>query len=54
MHWKDKICIPNIGDCDRNLPLITSGDFSQWGGNGFNGSENPIYSFNDDLRSRSS
>jgi Carboxypeptidase regulatory-like domain len=49
MHWKDKICIPNVGDCDRNLPLITTGDFTQWGGNGFNGSENPIYSFNDDL-----
>ena len=49
MHWKDKICIPNVGDCDRNLPLITTGDFSQWGGNGFNGSENPVYSFNDDF-----
>jgi hypothetical protein len=48
-HWKDKICIPNVPDCDRNLPVITMGDFPVWGGNGFNGSENPVYSFNDDL-----
>jgi hypothetical protein len=48
-HWKDKICIPNVGDCDRNLPIIGLVDFPQWGGSGFNGSENPTYSFNDDL-----
>ena len=48
-HWQDKICVPNVPACDRNLPVITMGDFSQWGGNGFNGSENPTYSFNDDL-----
>ena len=48
-NWKDKICIPNVPDCNRNLPIITMGDFPAWGGNGFNGSENPIYSFNDDL-----
>jgi hypothetical protein len=48
--WRDKICIPNVPDCDRNLPVVTfGGDFPQWGGNGFNGSENPVYSFNDDL-----
>jgi len=48
-HWKDKICIPNVPDCDRNLPILIMGDFPQWGRSGFNGSENPIYSFNDDL-----
>jgi len=48
-NWKDKICIINVPDCNRNLPIVTMTDFPQWGGNGFNGSENPTYSFNDDL-----
>jgi len=48
-NWKDKICIPNVPDCNRNLPVVTLVDFPQWGGNGFNGSENPVYSFNNDL-----
>jgi hypothetical protein len=48
-NWKDKICIPNVPDCNRNLPIVTLVDFPQWGGSGFNGSENPVYSFNDDV-----
>ncbi len=49
-NWKDKICVPNVPDCNSNLPVITFGsDFTQWGGNGFNGSENPTYSWNDDI-----
>jgi len=48
-NWKDKICIPNVPDCNSNLPIVTISDFTAWGGNGFNGSENPVYSFNDDL-----
>ena len=35
LHWKDKICIPNVGDCDRNLPLITTSDFGHLGRRGF-------------------
>ena len=38
--------IPTI---NRNLPIVNFGDFPAWGGSGFNGSENPVYSFNDDL-----
>ena len=48
-EWKDKICIPNVPDCNRNLPSVSLVDFPTWGGPGFNGSENPVYSFNDDL-----
>ena len=48
-NWKDKLCVPNVPACDRNLPIINLVDFPVWGGNGFNGSENPTYSFNDDL-----
>jgi hypothetical protein len=48
-NWEDKICILNVPDCNSNLPIIQINDFPTWGGNGFNGSENPTYSFNDDL-----
>jgi len=48
-NWQNKICVPNVPDCNRNLPILTMGDFPVMGGNGFNGSENPVYSFNDDL-----
>ncbi len=42
------ICIPNVGECNT-LPIINTGNFGQWAGVGFNGSNNPGYSFNDDL-----
>ncbi|MGH9722808.1 MAG: TonB-dependent receptor [Bryobacteraceae bacterium] len=48
-NWEGKICIPNVPACDRNLPIVAINDFPAWGGSGFNGSENPTYSFNDDL-----
>ncbi|MGC4051917.1 MAG: TonB-dependent receptor [Paludibaculum sp.] len=51
--WQSKgYCIPNAPACDRNLPILSIADYTTpglWGGNGFNGSENPTYSFNDDL-----
>ncbi|MCX6629628.1 MAG: carboxypeptidase regulatory-like domain-containing protein [Candidatus Solibacter sp.] len=48
--WKAKgICMPNVPNCDINLPLLGTGDFGQWGGYGYNGSENPTYSFHDDI-----
>jgi hypothetical protein len=48
-NWKDKICIQNVPDCNSNLPILAINDFPTFGGNGFNGSENFTYSFNDDL-----
>src|SRR5260370_22511195 len=48
--WKDKICIANVPDCDQNLLNFNfSNGYSQWGGRANNGSENAIYSFNDDF-----
>ena len=53
IHWKDKVCLGNVPDCDQNLlNLFTGGTtngYSQWGGAANNGSENTIYSFNDDF-----
>jgi outer membrane receptor protein involved in Fe transport len=48
--WKDKICIGNVPDCDQNLLNFNfSNGYSQWGGRANNGSENAVYSFNDDF-----
>ena len=47
--WKAKICIPNVIDCNRNFPLITFSEFSQWGGNSYNGTEQPMWALKDDL-----
>ena len=50
IHWKDKICILNVPDCDQNLVKFTfSNGYSQWGGAANNGSENLIKMFADDL-----
>ena len=48
--WKDKICIPNVPNCDENLPQLNwSNGYTQWGAQASNGSENTIYAFHDDL-----
>ena len=47
--WKDKICLGNVPDCDQNLLNLNFGDLTSWGGPANNGSENTIYSYNDDF-----
>jgi hypothetical protein len=49
IHWKDKVCLGNVPDCDQNLLNLDFGDITGWGGRANNGSENTIYSFNDDF-----
>ena len=50
IHWKDKVCVGNVPDCDQNLVKFTfSNGYSQWGGDANNGSENLIKSFADDI-----
>jgi hypothetical protein len=50
-NWKDKFCLGNVPDCNQNLVNFTfnSNSYTGWGGNANNGSENTIYSFNDDF-----
>ena len=43
------VCIPNVTDCTETLPQIGTGEFGNWAGVAFNGSDNPTHSFNDDL-----
>ncbi|MBI3210016.1 MAG: TonB-dependent receptor [Candidatus Solibacter usitatus] len=48
--WKSIVCMPNVPDCDQNLVnLRFSNGYGDWGGPANNGSENTIYSFNDDI-----
>ncbi len=51
INWKDKVCLGNVPDCGQNLLEIryNSNGYSTWGGDANNGSENTIYSYNDDF-----
>ena len=49
IHWKDKVCLGNVPDCDQNLINLIFSDLSTWGGNANNGRENTIFSYNDDF-----
>ncbi|HZT39538.1 MAG TPA: TonB-dependent receptor [Bryobacteraceae bacterium] len=49
-HWKDKFCMGNAPDCDYSLGEIRFDEnYTKWGADANNGSENNIYSFADDL-----
>jgi hypothetical protein len=52
-NWKSKFCIGNVPNCDENLVNLFSGGtgntYSTWGGQADNGSENTVYSYNDDF-----
>jgi hypothetical protein len=49
--WKDRgICLPGVFDCDFNLLQVNFTDgYYPWSGSAGDGSENPIFSFGDDL-----
>lgn len=50
--WKQRgICLPGAFDCDENLLQIEyqSDGYFGWGGSAGDGSENPIFTFGDDL-----
>ncbi len=48
--WSGKgICLKNAWNCDVNFPLISFSDYSQWGGDAFDGSDNNSRTFGDDL-----
>jgi Carboxypeptidase regulatory-like domain len=52
-NWKSKFCLPNVPNCDDNLVNLFSGgtsdNYSTWGGQADNGSENTVYAYNDDF-----
>ncbi len=52
-NWQSKFCLGNVPNCNANLVNLFSGGngntYSTWGGQADNGSENTIYSYNDDF-----
>jgi hypothetical protein len=52
-NWQSKFCLSNVPNCDENLINLFSGgtgnNYTTWGGQADNGSENTIYSYNDDF-----
>jgi hypothetical protein len=50
IHWKDKVCVGNVPNCDDNLVQFTFGNgYNSWGGQANNGSENLVKMFADDV-----
>jgi hypothetical protein len=52
-NWQSKFCLGNVPNCNENLVNLFSGgngdNYSTWGGQADNGSENTVYSYNDDF-----
>jgi hypothetical protein len=52
-NWQSKFCLGNVPNCNENLVNLFSGGsgdtYSTWGGQADNGSENTVYSYNDDF-----
>jgi hypothetical protein len=52
-NWQSKFCLGNVPNCNENLVNLFSGgngnNYSTWGGQADNGSENTVYSYNDDV-----
>ena len=52
-NWQSKFCLGNVPDCNENLVNLFSGgtgnNYSTWGGQADNGSENTVYAYNDDF-----
>jgi hypothetical protein len=48
-NWKSKVCIKNAVDCNVNFPNVSFSEFASWGGAADNGTEQPMWSFKDDL-----
>jgi hypothetical protein len=52
-NWQNKFCLPNVPNCNENLVNLFSGgtgdNYSTWGGQADNGSENTVYAYNDDF-----
>jgi len=52
-NWQSKFCLGNVPNCNDNLVNLFSGgtgnNYSTWGGQADNGSENTVYAYNDDF-----
>ena len=47
--WNDRVCIPNVIDCNVNMGIIAFSEFATWGGSADNGTEQPRWTLKDDV-----
>jgi hypothetical protein len=48
--WEAKgVCVKGAWDCNRNLLIVENSDYNTWVARAYDGSENFVYSFGDDL-----
>ena len=47
-NWKDKVCIPNAIDCNKNMGIISFSELSSWGASSLNGTYQPRWSIKND------
>jgi len=50
-NWQSKFCYPNVPNCNLNLPNLGFGSdgYTAWGSGSDSGSNQPVYSYNDNL-----
>jgi hypothetical protein len=48
-NWKDKVCIPNVIDCNQNMGAVQFTEFSTWGAVSYNGTKQPRFTVKDDV-----
>jgi hypothetical protein len=48
-NWKDKVCLQNVPDCNRNLLGIEFSEHTAWGGTSTNGTYQPSWMIKNDF-----
>jgi hypothetical protein len=48
-NWKEKVCIPNVLDCNQNMGAITFTELTGWGATSYNGTKQPRFTVKDDV-----
>lgn len=47
--WRDRVCLGNVPDCNRNLMNVRFTEFSDWGGVAANGTYQPSWQIREDF-----
>ena len=48
-EWKNKVCLLNVPDCNRNMLGLEFSEFSPWGGTSLNGTYQPMLEIKEDI-----
>lgn len=47
--WRDRVCLGNVPDCNRNMMNNAFSEFTQWGGTATNGTFQPAWQIREDF-----